>query len=129
MSGKERSLDYKISRCLLMMIAFFGIASYIMVVDVCSVPVKGRLYDLDQLRSDPVLWRAVNKSRELKHFEDPSRFWEWDLGNHFVSNIENAVMYVMFLWGWMRTVDLLRLFHDRDLENRWHDFWERVENL
>ena len=125
----DRSLDYCISRCLLHLIVLFSIASVIMVVDVCSVPVRGRYYSLESLLKDPVLWRAVNKTRQLKQYDEPQRFWEFNLGNHFVSNIENAIMYVCFLWGWMRLADLIRLFMDKEKEDAWLYFFELCEDF
>lgn len=125
----ERSLDYRISRCLAHLLVLFSVASVILIVDAGSLPVKGRHYDYEQLQSDPVFWRAVNKTNAYKQYEEPARFWEFNLGNHFVSNIENVVMMVCFLWGWMRLADLIRLFMDKEKQDQWTDFWFLCEDF
>lgn len=38
---------------------------------------------------------------------DKTRFWEWKMGNGFVSEIEHIVMMLSLFFGFMRTLDFL----------------------
>jgi len=55
-------------------------------------------------------------------------YWELDIGNGRISNIENIIIGVSLLWGIMRLVDLFRIMYYIDQRDQWLFFWRNCEN-
>ena len=91
---------------MLTILILFGIGAYIMVFDLGSVPRDG--------------YEIAN---------DPDRFWEINIGNGFVSNIENILMWLGEFFGFMRCLDLIKLIHEEDKKQKWRIFFERCEKI
>lgn len=87
------------------MMLCFSIGSYIMCVD------------LDSVSQRPLTF----EERLNAKYVEKQRFWEWDLGNGYVSATENAVMLLTLFFGFMRTVDLLMEFRriEHDMAFAW----------
>jgi len=98
--------------CMFTILALWGMGSYIVVFDLASVP---------KVSDDPE-WYAGKKT-----YQDPDRVWEWNIGNGFVSNIENIVMWLCEFFGFLRFLDLIKLFHEDEKIYRWRMFWELCE--
>ncbi len=102
------------------MMVCFGIGSYIMCTDLVSVPKK-----------DSALWHELYPNHTAgiaDKYEQEQRFWEWNLGNHYVSAIENIVMMLTLFFGFMRFVDLNKEFQRVEKERRWIWFWNLCED-
>ena len=95
----------------------WGISAYMMCVDLNSVPREGT----------PAFYEMYPDHFAGQTHEDPTRFWEWDMGNGFVSNIEHYVMMACGLFGWMRFTDLMLLWHRRDRELSFAFWFERFD--
>jgi len=134
MVSEHWSMEQRLTFCMATMMLCYGIGCYIMVVDAMSLPVIGRHYPLEYLQKHPLFWKELNISSIRIHYppwlrEDKTRFWEWEMGDHFVSNIENAVMILSLFFGFMRTVDVIALFREKERMERWCDFWSLCENI
>jgi hypothetical protein len=81
------------------MMLCYAIGSYIMCADLTTVPKQDR---------DPS-WYAGRPN-----ISDKTRFWEWNMGNGYVSEIEHIVMMLSLFFGFLRTLDLL-------IEWGWYD--------
>lgn len=105
--------------CILTIFILWGLGSYVMVIDLGSVP-----------RHGSVEWREQNPNWTvgMRPKQYPERFWEWDIGNGFVSNIENIVMMLCEFFGFMRFIDLMKLWHEEEKLQSWRLFWELSEN-
>jgi hypothetical protein len=97
-----------------MFLVFSSTSSYILISEYMTIPIN---YHDPDYRIGQI------------YIEDKSRFWEIDIGNGFLSNIENILIGVFWLWSFMRFVDLLSLLEKKDKLNRWSYFWENIENL
>jgi hypothetical protein len=97
----------------------WGLGSYVMCGDLMTVPQYG---------SEAFMRENPNWTMEMKPRQYPERFWEWNIGNGFVSNIENIVMMLSLFFGFMRFIDLMKLFHEEEKIQRWRMFWELCED-
>jgi hypothetical protein len=97
------------------MILCYSIGSFMVMFDLAQVPVINH----DYARSHPE-WR-------VQDFEYPVQTWELRIGDGQVSALENILIWLPLLFGFMRTVDLIRAFHDDEKENGFAYFMERVE--
>lgn len=89
-----------------------------MCVDLNSVPRYG---------SEQWLIENPNWTSGMPPPSYPERFWEWEMGNGFVSNIEHIIMMICLFFGFMRFIDLMKLFHEAEKEQRWRMFFELCE--
>lgn len=60
-------------------------------------------------------------------YEEKQRFWEWDLGNGYISACENATMMLSLFFGYMRCMDLFREYRRVEKERAWLWFWNLSE--
>lgn len=114
------SLEFtpRMNFCMITILILWGVGAYIVCVDLISVP--RRTHE----------WYAQNPDwfAGKPEFPQPERFWEWNMGNGFVSNIEHIVMIVFLFFGFMRFIDLMKLFHEAEKDQAWRMFWEICEN-
>jgi len=93
-----------------MMIVCYGLGSFMVCVDLARVPVVNQDYAREHLE-----WRVQN-------IEYARQTWGFCLGDGEVTALENILVWLPLLFGFMRTVDFLRAQYDEDKENRWNDF-------
>jgi len=93
-----------------MMIACYGLGSFMVCVDLARVPV----IDQDYAREHSE-WNVQN-------VEYPRQTWGFCLGDGEVTALENILIWLPLFFGFMRTVDFLRTDYDDEKENRWNDF-------
>jgi len=93
------------------MVLCYGLGCLMVCVDLASVPV----IDHDYARSHPD-WRVTDR-----YYDE--RSWELRPGDGVVSALESCLLWLGLLFGFMRTIDLLRAYHDEDHMNRWTYFW------
>ena len=117
-----------------------GISMLILSVDVMSLPQNNVFYPREYLENHTAFWSALNYSQEHQErgyilarknnipIHNP-RQWEWDLGNHYVSNLENIVMHLGLLFGMMRTIDLLKHLMIENRRQSWRLFLEHIEHI
>lgn len=86
------------------MIVCYGIGSFMVCVDLSRVPVIDREY----CRSHPE-WRVQN-------LEYPAQTWGFCLGDGEVTALENVLIWIPLLFGFMRTVDFIRATNDEEKE-------------
>ena len=100
-------IENSITFCLFCIILLFGISSFLLISDYIQLPIKGSESFMkenpDYIVESPYIEKLVQ--------ENKSRFWEIKIGNGFISNIENVIIYVCMLWGIMRTIDLMILLN------------------
>ena len=91
----------------LTMLIFYGIGSYMVVFDLAQVPLYGspEYLEFHNYTYDNWFWGMPPPVY-------PERFWDFCIGDHFVSNIENIIMHLCLFFGFMRTIDLFRSFYD-----------------
>lgn len=109
--------DPKLLRIFFTMMLCFAIGSLIMCVDLHSVPKRDKF--------KPIM--GVHEKR-INQFEQERRFWEWNLGNGYVSASEHAIMLLCLFFGFMRTIDLNKRFKEIEKERAWVWFWNVCEN-
>lgn len=79
-------------------------------VDLARVPVINK----DYAREYPS-WRIQN-------IEYARQTWGFSLGDGEVTALENILVWLPLLFGFMRTIDFLRADYDEEKENRFVDF-------
>lgn len=94
------------------MMLCFSIGSVIMCIEEPTLPRHGMSFE-----------ESINAK-----YEEQRRFWEWNLGNGYISPIENAVMMLSLFFGYMRLVDLMREYRRVDKERAWLWFWNLCED-
>jgi len=82
-----------------------------MCVDMASVPQRPQTFE-----------EQINAK-----YEEQRRFWEWNMGNGYVSASENAVMILSLFFGFMRTIDMLKELQRIEKERSWTWFWNLCE--
>lgn len=97
------------------MILCYAVGSFMVMFDLSQVPVINH----DYARAHPQ-WR-------FQDVEYPAQTWELCIGDGEVSALENVLIWLPLLFGFMRTVDLIRAFHDDEKENGFAYFMERIE--
>lgn len=97
-----KKIENSINFCLLCLIIFFGISQLFLISNFMSLPVKGRDNFTSNYVSD-TQHLIVNKGKVTD-------FWRLDLGgDHKISNIENIIIWILMLWGFLRVIDLERI--------------------
>jgi hypothetical protein len=104
--------------CMITILILWGLGAYVVCGDLTTVPRYG---------SEAWIRENPNWSVGMKPPQYPERFWEWNIGNGFVSNIENIVMMLCLFFGFMRFIDLMKLFHEEEKAQAWRMFWELCE--
>lgn len=94
------------------MMLCFSIGAYIMCVEMPTIPHR-----------PPTFEEQINAK-----YVEKQRFWEWILGNGYMSASENAVMLLSLFFGYMRIVDLFREYRRVEKERAWIWFWNLCEN-
>ena len=97
----------------------FAVGSSIMIADLMTVPKKGT----PQFQEMYPNWTVG----ESVKYEEQRRFWEWEMGNGYVSPIENAVMTLALFFGFMRMMDLVFTVQRVEKERGWIWFWNLCE--
>lgn len=114
----ELELTPRIYFAFICIFILWGVSSYLICFDLATVPKRGSagFYEMypDWYEGEP-------------YFPDPDRVWEWDIGNGFVSNIEHVVMVLFGFFGFMRFLDLMKLFAQEERRQSWRMFWELCE--
>jgi hypothetical protein len=108
------------------MIILYGMSAYVMCFDLMTVPVKGS----PQWREQNPNWTTPPMISPVK-IENTSRYWEWDIGNGFVSNVESMVMIGGGFFGFMRTMDFMFILcsgEDRDAKESFKGFKRKVRD-
>lgn len=100
----------KLCRIFIMMFICYGIGSFIVCVDLFSVPVM----NLEYARSHPE-WRVTDVTYPVSTFD-------FCLGDGLVTALENILIWIPLMFGFMRTVDFIRACHDEEKEDAWTDF-------
>ena len=110
-------LEHKILFAWFTIFLFWGIGSYIMLADLRLVPTSTQLAQID-----PEMHEAMQSATAFNAMQE-RRFFEFEMGNGYVSAIENYVMMLMLFFGFMRFVDLNKLWRMQEVECRWLWFW------
>jgi len=114
--------DAKLMRIFFTMMLCFAVGSLIMCLDLRSVEKKNTQW----MKEHPDYTVGYHKYSEK--YEQEHRFWEWDLGNSYVSASEHAVMLLSLFFGFMRTIDLIKRFREIEKERAWAWFWNFCED-
>jgi len=77
----------------------WGLGAYMVTGDLCSVPKKNQ----EWLQEHPEYF--IGK----KEYPDPDRVWEWNIGNGFISNIENIVMWLCLFFGFFKVFGFMEI--------------------
>lgn len=117
MSVYDEYFTWRMNFAMLCVLFLWGISAYVVCLDLASVPEVG---------SAAFMKLYPDYSGQII-YEDPTRFWEWNIGNGFVSNIESIAMLGGGFFGSLRFWDLLDLFKRRDKELAWAFFFERID--
>ena len=106
----------KIRFCLICIILLFGVSAWIITPEYVTIP----------RRDHNPYWFAGEDVFKARINYNPY-FWEFSIGNKRLSNLENMIVFLFMLWGFMRMIDIMRLFIRDDKLNRWRYFWELSE--
>ncbi len=112
------NFNKSINFCIICMILFFGISSYMLIFDYFSLPKKNE-------EPDWYVGKSYWENKFIKKDFDATL----SIGDHKISNLENIIIWVLMLWGFMRTIDLLKLFEEEKVFYRIRDFFVLCENL
>ena len=108
-------MSRKLCRIFITMFFCYGIGSFMVVIDLSSVPV----HDFSWYRNNPQ-WRIQN-------VEYATSTWEFCLGDGEVTALENILIWIPLLFGFMRTIDFFRAWHDEEKEQMIGFYFKRVE--
>ena len=111
-----RKLEHSFIFCILCLFIFLLIPTFIIYTERCN-------YTPHAEDSDYYVGKNLVDSR-LSVKKD---FWKWELGDGMISNIENIVIGVFTLWGFLRLFDLFKIMRRIDQRDRWLYFWNRNE--
>lgn len=55
--------------------------------------------------------------------------WEYNPWNSRETLIEACVIYIGYMYGIFRMINIMRIFRDDEREERWNDFWGLCESF
>lgn len=78
---------------------------------------------LPKRREDPNWWAGKERFEKYvtKNFS-----WRISPGDRFISNIENIIIWILMLWGFLRCIDLLKIIQGQENKELWLCFWENT---
>lgn len=94
----------------MMMVVCYGLGSFMVCVDLVRVPV----IDWDYAREHP--------EYRIQDIEYARQTWGFCLGDGEVTALENILLWLPLLFGFMRTIDFLRADYDEEKTDAWNDF-------
>jgi len=90
-----------------------------MLADLRTVPTTQQLAVID-----PEMYHAMQSKIAFDAMNE-RRFFEFEMGNGYVSAVENYIMMLSLFFGFMRLVDLFKLWEIEEKEYQWVWFWDR----
>jgi len=96
-----KKIENSINFCFLCIIILFGIASIFLFGDYFSIPKRS---------DDPNYIYGYNYMNDVI-YKPGDDFWIINLGDKKISNIEHIIIWICFLWGFLRVIDLERILH------------------
>ena len=110
-----RKLEHSFIFCIICLFFFFLLPTFMIYSERCNyIPhAEDQSYYVGKTLVDS---RLGNKN-----------FWDFNIYNGHISNIENIVIGVFTLWGIMRLVDLFKIMYLIDQRDKWSRFWHLVE--
>lgn len=96
--GFEKT-ENSITFCLLTLIILFAIAEILLLGNWFTIPLRGE---------DPNYIYGYNYMNDVVYKPVPD-FWVISFEDHKITNIEHIIIWICFLWGFLRIIDLERI--------------------
>lgn len=97
--------DNHLAFILITTILFLGVANYMLIFNYLDVPKMSNSH-------------FVNIDIPNKYYPVKQNFsWDISFTDKKISNIENIIIWIFFLWGFMRGIDLFRFLENYKKEN------------
>lgn len=113
-----KTIENRILFCWLTIFLFWSISSYVIIADLRVVPTPTQLAS-----TDPELYQ-ITQSRLAWEAYEKEHFFDIEMGDGYVSAIENYILLITGLFGFMRFCDLTSLWRIEEKERRWQWFWD-----
>lgn len=106
-----------INKTFIFVLVFFSVYVFFLFVE---------YYNLPHLSFDEKPIFLIGNERQ--YLFDRTRDLEFNLGDGYITYLENAIIWISCLWGFMKLFKLFTQFDDRDEKTLIADFFKNVES-